>query len=165
MLFQDTVRHLGSSDADQNLAGVTLMLSSDLQANSILHCISTHFTARGSQNVQNSWTRLSTSDMCNEPPICLAAYDCWTTPLQRNASTHEYLTVCRVTPHDAARYWNRFEAEAYDCILLDAPCTSERHVVLASCGGRGSKSRWSLHQCKEMAALQVKLLTAALKVS
>lgn len=72
----------------------------------------------------------------------------------------------RVTPHDAARYWNRFEADTYDCILLDAPCTSERHVVqqAASDAGRGSKSRWSLHQCHEMAALQVKLLTAALKV-
>lgn len=71
-----------------------------------------------------------------------------------------------MTPHDAARYWSRFEGDTYDCILVDAPCTSERHVVqqAASDAGRGSKSRWSLHQCKEMAALQVKLLTAALKV-
>ncbi|KAL3142005.1 NOL1/NOP2/Sun domain member 3 [Trebouxia sp. C0010 RCD-2024] len=71
----------------------------------------------------------------------------------------------RVTPHDAARYWTRFEADTYDCILLDAPCTSERHVVqqAASDAGRGAKTRWSLQQCKDMAVLQVKLLTAALK--
>ena len=73
----------------------------------------------------------------------------------------------RGTPDDAARYWNRFEADTYDCVLLDAPCTSERHVVQQSANdaGRGAKTRWSLQQCKDMAALQVKLLTAALKVS
>lgn len=30
--------------------------------------------------------------------------------------------------------------------------------------GKGSKLRWSVRQCEDMAALQVRLLTAALKV-
>ena len=81
---------------------------------------------------------------------------------------HEAHTVSggRVTPHDSARYWARFEAETYDCILLAAPCTSERHVLqqAASDSGKGAKLRWSLRQCEDMAALQVRLLTAALKV-
>ncbi len=71
-----------------------------------------------------------------------------------------------MTPHDSARYWARFEAKTYDCILLDAPCTSERHVMqqAADDSGKGSKLRWSVRQCEDMAALQVRLLTAALKV-
>ena len=42
----------------------------------------------------------------------------------------------RVTGHDATK-WCVFETEAYDRILLDAPCSSERHVLHddnASCG-------------------------------
>lgn len=77
------------------------------------------------------------------------------------------LSLCRVTPHDAGRYWSRFEGNMYDCILVDAPCTSERHMVqqAAKDAGKGAKSHWSMHACEDMAALQVKLLTAALKVS
>ena len=72
----------------------------------------------------------------------------------------------RLTPHDAARYWSRFEAETYDCILLDAPCTSERHVVQqAAVSSNAGKIRWSVRQCEDMASLQVRLLVAALKVS
>ena len=93
---------------------------------------------------------------------CSTSGDCADNMIISNGCPNAY----RVTPHDAARYWNRFEADTYDCILLDAPCTSERHVVqqATSLAGKGPKSRWSLHQCKDMAALQVKLLTAALKV-
>ena len=73
----------------------------------------------------------------------------------------------RVTPYDAARWWGRFESDSYDCVLLDAPCSSERHVIqqAASDSGKGAKLKWSLRQCNDIAALQVKLLTAALKVS
>ena len=73
--------------------------------------------------------------------------------------------MCRVTPHDAARYWSRFEAETYDGILLDAPCTSERHVLQQAATATANKPRWSVKQCQEMASLQVKLLVAALRVS
>ncbi|KAL0021804.1 hypothetical protein WJX77_002119 [Trebouxia sp. C0004] len=71
----------------------------------------------------------------------------------------------RLTPHDSARYWGRFEPETYDCVLLDAPCTSERHVLqqAATGSGKSAKLRWSPRQCEDMAALQVRLLTAALK--
>ncbi|KAA6410725.1 MAG: NOL1 NOP2 sun family, partial [Trebouxia sp. A1-2] len=71
----------------------------------------------------------------------------------------------RLTPHDSARYWGRFEPDTYDCVLLDAPCTSERHVLqqAATGSGKSAKLRWSVRQCEDMAALQVRLLTAALK--
>ncbi|KAL0048518.1 hypothetical protein WJX82_004983 [Trebouxia sp. C0006] len=71
----------------------------------------------------------------------------------------------RLTPHDSARYWSRFEPDTYDCVLLDAPCTSERHVLQQAVSGSGksAKLRWSVRQCEDMAALQVRLLTAALK--
>lgn len=78
-----------------------------------------------------------------------------------------WLAACRLTPHDSARYWSRFEPDTYDCVLLDAPCTSERHVLqqAASGSGKSAKLRWSVRQCEDLAALQVRLLTAALKVS
>ncbi len=78
-----------------------------------------------------------------------------------------WLVACRLTPHDSARYWGRFEPDTYDCVLLDAPCTSERHVLqqAATGSGKSAKLSWSVRQCEDMAALQVRLLTAALKVS
>ncbi len=78
-----------------------------------------------------------------------------------------WLVACRLTPHDSARYWGRFEPDTYDCVLLDAPCTSERHVLQQAASGsdKSAKLRWSVRQCEDMAALQVRLLTAALKVS
>ena len=78
-----------------------------------------------------------------------------------------WLFACRLTPHDSARYWGRFEPGTYDCVLLDAPCTSERHLLqqAASGSGKSAKLRWSVRQCEDMAALQIRLLTAALKVS
>lgn len=71
----------------------------------------------------------------------------------------------RLTPHDSARYWGRFEPGTYDCVLLDAPCTSERHLLqqAASGSGKSAKLRWSVRQCEDMAALQIRLLLAALK--
>ena len=76
------------------------------------------------------------------------------------------MCVCRVTGQDAARWWARYEAETYDRVLVDAPCTSERHVIQqAVANGQGIAARdWSAAGCKEMASLQVKLLVAALKV-
>ena len=81
---------------------------------------------------------------------------------------HQLISVCcRVLPHDAARWWGRFEKDTYDCVLLDAPCSSERHVTqqAAHDSGKGAKLKWSVRQCEDIAALQIKLLTAALKVS
>ena len=50
---------------------------------------------------------------------------------------------------------------------MDAPCTSERHVLqqAAAAHRQSISSRdWSVRACQEAAALQVKLLTAACKV-
>ena len=81
--------------------------------------------------------------------------------------TQRSSAACRVTAQDAARWWGRHEAGAYDRVLVDAPCTSERHVLQqAAAAHRQSISGrdWSVRACQEAAALQVKLLTAACKV-
>jgi 16S rRNA C967 or C1407 C5-methylase (RsmB/RsmF family) len=56
----------------------------------------------------------------------------------------------------------RFEVGLHDRVLLDAPCTSERHVVQAAmeAGGVVSSSSWSGDQCSNMAALQIKVRPA-----
>jgi hypothetical protein len=44
-------------------------------------------------------------------------------------------------------------------VLLDAPCSSERHVVAAALEASGvvSSSSWSREQCEKLAALQLKV--------
>lgn len=42
----------------------------------------------------------------------------------------------KVTPHDGTSFWARFEAGLYDRVLLDAPCSSDRHVVQQAVAGR-----------------------------
>lgn len=99
----------------------------------------------------------------------------------------DFPTPHRVTPHDGARFWGRQEAEQYDRVLLDAPCSSDRHVLqqaAARGGGSGGsgvgngsgssslsatsisvpRSDWSLQRCRRIAAQQVKLLAAAAQV-
>ena len=69
-----------------------------------------------------------------------------------------------VTPHDGAR-WE--DAERFDRVLVDAPCSSDRHVLQqAAARGSGVVSRadWSLQRCRRIAAQQVKLLAAAARV-
>lgn len=53
----------------------------------------------------------------------------------------------------------RFEGGLYDRVLLDAPCSSERHVVQAAleAGGVVSSSSWSKEHCSNLAALQLKV--------
>ena len=48
-----------------------------------------------------------------------------------------------MTPHDGTRFWGRHEAEQYDRVLLDAPCSSDRHVLqqAATAGGRRAAGR------------------------
>jgi 16S rRNA C967 or C1407 C5-methylase (RsmB/RsmF family) len=47
----------------------------------------------------------------------------------------------------------------YDRVLLDAPCSSERHVVQAAleAGGVVSSGSWSKAHCSNLAALQLKV--------
>ena len=63
----------------------------------------------------------------------------------------------RVTGHDASR-WGLFEREAYDRVLLDAPCSSERHVLADPRALR----QWSPARTKGLARRQYALLAAAL---
>lgn len=53
--------------------------------------------------------------------------------------------------------WCRRETEAYDCILLDAPCSSERHVMLDEKYLR----EWSPSRTKQLAIEQWALLSSA----
>lgn len=63
----------------------------------------------------------------------------------------------RVTGHDATK-WCVFETEAYDRILLDAPCSSERHVL----NDANALDEWSLSRVKQLAQRQYAMLASAL---
>ncbi|KAK3635708.1 hypothetical protein LTR56_014584 [Elasticomyces elasticus] len=58
---------------------------------------------------------------------------------------------------------------AYDKVLVDAPCSSERHIIHASLGARQSgktapeMANWRAGSSKRLAATQVELLMTALK--
>ncbi len=62
----------------------------------------------------------------------------------------------RVTGFDGAR-WSRFERECFDFILLDAPCSSERHVMADA----KSLAQWTAARVKNLAARQWALLSGA----
>ena len=61
-----------------------------------------------------------------------------------------------VTGFDGAR-WCRFERECFDYILLDAPCSSERHVMADA----KSLSEWTAARVRNLAARQWALLSGA----
>jgi 16S rRNA C967 or C1407 C5-methylase (RsmB/RsmF family) len=65
----------------------------------------------------------------------------------------------RVTGHDATR-WCLYETEAYDRILLDAPCSGERHLLANS----EEMNQWSPARSKNLAVRQYALLASALAV-
>lgn len=65
----------------------------------------------------------------------------------------------RVTGHDATR-WSLHERDAYDAILLDAPCSSEAHLVRQP----GLLSDWSPARSRQLAMRQYAMLAAALDV-
>lgn len=53
----------------------------------------------------------------------------------------------------------------FDRILIDAPCTHERHVLGQSATGVAGiqKDSWSIARCKRMAALQVRMVIAGIQ--
>jgi len=53
---------------------------------------------------------------------------------------------------------------SFDCILLDAPCSSDRHV-LCSAERKKHLSEWSMGQVDQTSSLQLELLTSALKLA
>jgi 16S rRNA C967 or C1407 C5-methylase (RsmB/RsmF family) len=61
-----------------------------------------------------------------------------------------------VTGRDAAR-WSRYETGAFDAILLDAPCSSERHVLSSP----KHLAAWSPSRVKTLALRQWSLLSGA----
>jgi len=63
----------------------------------------------------------------------------------------------QVTGHDATR-WGLHEPDHYDRVLLDAPCSSERHVL----GKEKERARWKPGRSKQLSRRQYALLCAAL---
>lgn len=69
----------------------------------------------------------------------------------------EHRMLVKVTSHDATK-WSLYETDAYDAILLDAPCSSERHVIQDP----KALSQWSPSRTKRLAQQQFAMLVAAL---
>ncbi len=67
------------------------------------------------------------------------------------------LSSWKVTGHDASK-WGLYEKEAYDAILLDAPCSSERHVMQS----HEHLMQWSPSRPKRLQALQYTMLNSAM---
>lgn len=65
----------------------------------------------------------------------------------------------RVTGHDATR-WCLYETDAYDRILLDAPCSGERHLL----ANAEEMAQWSPARSKNLSVRQYALLASALAV-
>ncbi len=63
----------------------------------------------------------------------------------------------RITGHDASK-WGVYEKGIYDRILLDAPCSSERHVI----NSREHLSLWSPSRPKRLQALQYSMFASAM---
>lgn len=62
----------------------------------------------------------------------------------------------RVTGYDASK-WSRFEKDAFDSILLDAPCSSERHVLSSPL----HLGQWTPSRVKSLAQRQWSLASGA----
>ncbi len=65
----------------------------------------------------------------------------------------------KVTGHDSSK-WCLYEKSAYDKILLDAPCSSERHVLL----DQRELATWAPGRTKALAVSQFAMLASALDV-
>ena len=65
----------------------------------------------------------------------------------------------KITGHDATK-WSLYEKSAYDKVLLDAPCSSERHVLEDS----KELSQWAPGRTKAIAVTQFAMLASALDI-
>ena len=86
---------------------------------------------------------------------------------QRRARLHRVLDTytseevrnrIRITSHDASK-WALYESERYDSILLDAPCSSERHVLRDP----SAMAAWSVSRTRNLQSLQFAMLASALE--
>jgi 16S rRNA C967 or C1407 C5-methylase (RsmB/RsmF family) len=69
----------------------------------------------------------------------------------------DYAASVLISSHDATR-WGLYEKDRYDRILLDAPCSSERHVL----GEAKYLEQWSPSRTKRLAAQSFAMAAAAL---
>lgn len=69
-----------------------------------------------------------------------------------------YQSRVTVESRDATT-WSRHQRDHYDAVLVDAPCSSERHLIHDEHAGL---SRWTASRTEEMASLQYAILSAAL---
>ncbi len=76
----------------------------------------------------------------------------------KNHLPPEWQESVEVTAHDATK-WGLYEQEAYDRILLDAPCSSERHVL----NDAKALKIWKPSRPKTLAIQQFAMLAAALE--
>jgi len=65
----------------------------------------------------------------------------------------------KVTGHDASK-WCLYEKSAYDKVLLDAPCSSERHVLMDP----KELSLWAPGRTKAISVMQFAMLASALDI-
>lgn len=63
-----------------------------------------------------------------------------------------------ITSHDATK-WSLYEQNKYDAILLDAPCSSERHLLQ----NPKTLQTWSASRTKRLGTTQFAMLAAALE--
>ena len=71
--------------------------------------------------------------------------------------TGERLRQVTVTGHDA-RKWGMHEPGAYDAVLADVPCSSERHLIRNA----GDADRWNPRRSRQLAIDQFAILAAAI---
>jgi len=69
-----------------------------------------------------------------------------------------WMAHVEVTGHDASK-WGLYEQEMYDRVLLDAPCSSERHVL----SDAKALKMWRPSRPKALAIQQFAMLAAALE--
>lgn len=76
-----------------------------------------------------------------------------------NSLTHRSQERVRITGHDATR-WSLYEQEAYDAVLLDVPCSAERHLLQHP----AELAKWSAARTKRLATQSYAMLASALDV-
>ena len=69
----------------------------------------------------------------------------------------ELSRTVKITGHDSTR-WGLHERSVYDCVLLDAPCSSERHVIKDPVVLR----QWSPSRPRRLSIQQFAMLSSAL---
>lgn len=69
----------------------------------------------------------------------------------------EWRKNIKVTGYDSSK-WTLYEQNEYDCVLLDAPCSSERHVL----NDAKALDIWGTNRPKQLAIQQFAMLCSAL---